>query len=56
VIREADLIKRLQARVECEGKYPADRLNSILILIATLAPHILKIIREEVAEARRKNQ
>lgn len=53
MITESEVIKRLQARIECEGKISPDRLSMAKNIIRTLAPDVVKIAREERAEERR---
>jgi len=54
MIREIELVDRLQAQVELSGKIAPERLNAARQIIRSLAPTILKIIREEVAQAKRE--
>ena len=53
VITEANLTKRLIAHVECEANLPTAPETAAFV-VRCLAPKILSILKEELAEERRK--
>jgi hypothetical protein len=53
VIREDELVKRLTAYLECKVHLPMAPETAAYVVRA-LAPKIAKIVKEEVAEDRRK--
>jgi hypothetical protein len=53
VIQEKQLAKLLLAKVECDAQLAPDRAAVGRQIVKALAPVIMKIIRQEIAEAKR---
>lgn len=55
MLTERELVKVLDARMETDARFAPERHAVARDIIRTMAPDIMKIIRQEVAEERRRN-
>ena len=54
MIRQQDLVKRMEAQIQIGSDRLTMKPETAVFVVRLLAPYLMDIIREEIAEARRE--